>query len=346
MKEQSSMVKVTYCAKICLVGLALALAQNSGGVQAAESTALKGKTVRIIVPFSAGGGNDVTSRVLARAMSKYTPGKPAIIVENMTGAGGRIGVNYVYKIAKPDGTAILSAMSSAAIHQLVGTKGVGYDLAKFEYLGNLGPIIHVFVVNSKLPIKTVDDLNKLGRPLAIGGGSSSSTSTVIGRILQREKYNVEVTKGYRGESGRYKALLTGEVDAALMGAHMLEQDKENLRPILWIKYKMAKWKNVPNLEDLSLSKGTASFIKAITIPSQYGRAYLAPPNTPKEPLGALRKGFKLAVEDPKFVRDAAKVGIQVVEYRGPEETKAEYLKVFETPPAAVEELKGVLGLKR
>src|SRR5262245_28910189 len=66
----------------------------------------KGKTIRIVVGFSAGGGFDTYARAIARHMAKHIPGEPAIVVENMTGAGSLIAANHVYKVAKPDGLTV------------------------------------------------------------------------------------------------------------------------------------------------------------------------------------------------------------------------------------------------
>ena len=63
----------------------------------------KGKTIRIIVGFAAGGGFDVYSRTIARHMPKHLPGNPSMIVDNMTGAGSRLAANYLYKASSPDG---------------------------------------------------------------------------------------------------------------------------------------------------------------------------------------------------------------------------------------------------
>src|SRR2546425_12348990 len=66
----------------------------------------RGKTVRIVVGFSAGGGFDTYSRTLARHMARHIPGNPTGIVENMPGAGSLVSANYLYKIAQPDGLTI------------------------------------------------------------------------------------------------------------------------------------------------------------------------------------------------------------------------------------------------
>ena len=63
----------------------------------------KGKTIRVVVGFAAGGGFDSYARILARHMPRHTPGNPALIVDNMTGAGSRLAANYLYKASAPDG---------------------------------------------------------------------------------------------------------------------------------------------------------------------------------------------------------------------------------------------------
>ena len=72
----------------------------------AQEPKFDGKTVRIVVGFSAGGGFDAYARAIARHLGKHVPGMPTIIVENMPGAGSLIAANYTYNQAKPDGLTI------------------------------------------------------------------------------------------------------------------------------------------------------------------------------------------------------------------------------------------------
>src|SRR5262249_37953285 len=88
--------------RLLAVGVALGLL-TCATPAATQEPFYRGKTIRIIVGFTAGGGFDVYSRVLARHMARHIPGGPTIIVENMPGAGSLIAANYLYKIAKPDG---------------------------------------------------------------------------------------------------------------------------------------------------------------------------------------------------------------------------------------------------
>ncbi len=76
-----------------LLGVALLLGPFS---QAAEEPFFKGRTIRIIVATSPGGGFDAYARTIARHMGKQIPGHPSIIVENMPGAGHLVATKYMY----------------------------------------------------------------------------------------------------------------------------------------------------------------------------------------------------------------------------------------------------------
>ena len=82
-----------------IIGMILALV-GSGNTAAPY---YEGKTVRLIVAFAPGGGFDTYSRAIGRHLGKNIPGNPTVIVDNMTGAGGIVQANYMFRQAKPDG---------------------------------------------------------------------------------------------------------------------------------------------------------------------------------------------------------------------------------------------------
>ena len=121
---------------IKVVGLLIALlfVFMPGDLQAASSDQdfYKGKTIRIIVGFAAGGGFDVYARTIARHMPKHLPGNPSMIVDNMTGAGSRLAANYLYKASAPDGLTIGNFIGSLLLQQILGDQGIEFDGRKFE----------------------------------------------------------------------------------------------------------------------------------------------------------------------------------------------------------------------
>jgi len=69
----------------------------------AQTPYYQGKTIRIVTGYPAGDVNDLWPRLIAQHMTKYIPGNPTFIIQNMPGASSLIAANYVYGVAKPDG---------------------------------------------------------------------------------------------------------------------------------------------------------------------------------------------------------------------------------------------------
>ena len=69
----------------------------------AQADFYKGKTIKVVIGYSPGGTNDLWARAVARFWSKYIPGNPDVIVQNMPGAGTMIAANYIYGVGKSDG---------------------------------------------------------------------------------------------------------------------------------------------------------------------------------------------------------------------------------------------------
>ena len=101
----------------------------------AAQPAFEGKTIRIVVGFSAGGGFDTCFRAIARHMSKHIAGNPTIIVENMTGAGSIVAANHLYRVGKPDGLTIGNFHGFQVLNQVLGAPGIQSDARKLEWLG-------------------------------------------------------------------------------------------------------------------------------------------------------------------------------------------------------------------
>ena len=99
---------------------------------------LPGRSVRILVGLSAGGGNDLYARVMAPHLSRHLPGQPSVIVENMPGAGGLIAANYLAHQARRDGTTIGMFALQSVLAQLLEDPGAQFDVRTFPVLGSPG----------------------------------------------------------------------------------------------------------------------------------------------------------------------------------------------------------------
>jgi tripartite-type tricarboxylate transporter receptor subunit TctC len=102
----------------------------------AQTTFYEGKTVRIVVGFSPGAAYDVWARLMAQHWSKFIPGNPSFVVQNMTGGGSLIAANHVYNVAKPDGLTLGFVAPGLYMEQLAGRKEAQHDWLKFTHIGS------------------------------------------------------------------------------------------------------------------------------------------------------------------------------------------------------------------
>src|SRR5918996_569657 len=172
----------------------------------------KGKTVRIIVGGSAGGGFDTYSRVMARHMGKHIPGNPALLVENMTGAGTLIAAKYLYGSAKPDGLAFGIFNGSLILGRALGMKGIDFDVRELEYLGVPVQDSTVCALRKESGVTNMDQWFASKIPMKLGGLSpGNSTSDVARAIKATLELPIQVVEGYKGTAEIRVAADAGEL---------------------------------------------------------------------------------------------------------------------------------------
>jgi hypothetical protein len=164
--------------------LSLIAMLSSGTLSYGQDTFFKGKTIRIVVPFSAGGGYDIYSRIIGRHMGKHISGNPSFIVENMTGAGGLIGINHVYKVAKPDGLTLATPIGTMFVDQIIGRQGIEFDGRKFEYIGAPAQDTQLLAVHKRTGIKTMEQWLAHPKPVKFGSTGPTSANENIAKIAK------------------------------------------------------------------------------------------------------------------------------------------------------------------
>jgi tripartite-type tricarboxylate transporter receptor subunit TctC len=198
------------------MALAAALSAGITAIGAAEYPA---RPITLIVPYAAGGGNDVIARIVAERMSASL-GQP-IVIENRGGAGGTIATRQVAK-AEPDGYTLLIATSSLAINPSL-YPNVGYDPRKdFSPVGLIASSSNVVLVHPSVPVKSIAELIALARQKP-GGLDFASTGTGSSVHLAAELFAgmAGVTLNhvpYKGSGPALNDLLGGHV--ALMFSTM------------------------------------------------------------------------------------------------------------------------------
>jgi tripartite-type tricarboxylate transporter receptor subunit TctC len=180
-------------------------------------------TVKLIVPFAAGGGTDRLARLIAQRLSEKT-GK-SFVIDNKPGAGGNIGAAQVSKSA--NASELLFTTAAIAVSPYLYANP-GYVIGK-----DLMPVVHVtssplvLVVKADSPVKSIADLkalaDKKAQGLSYGSPGIGTTSHLAGHVLCEQQKIKGVHVAYRGAGPAVNALLSGEIDFALMAAVAVSQ---------------------------------------------------------------------------------------------------------------------------
>ena len=183
----------------------------------AQTTNWPEATVKIIVPFTAGGASDVLTRVLAEKLQARLGQN--FVVDNRTGAGGNIGMEAV-KGAPADGYTIASAtIGTLSINQFLFTK-MGYDPARdFEYVSMIWQNCNVFVVAPQHPAKSVQEFlawaRKQPKGVSFGSAGVGTTPHLSGELFRVRAGIQAIHVPYRGAAQSMPALMAGDTDFAI-----------------------------------------------------------------------------------------------------------------------------------
>ena len=165
---------------LSLIGFCYFAASTSQSVSA-EKPFYEGKTLIVLINYAAGGPTDVEGRLLARHLGRHVAGQPNVIVQNMSGAGGIIGTNFLGQVAKADGLT-MGYFTGALFHQQVKNPALRTDLSKYAFISGIQGVTVSYIRSDVAPgIKKPGDLLKAQRFKA-GGLSNDSFKDVAFRL--------------------------------------------------------------------------------------------------------------------------------------------------------------------
>jgi tripartite-type tricarboxylate transporter receptor subunit TctC len=196
-------------------GLVLAALACAAGQATAQTW--PAKPVRIIVPFTPGGGLDIQARLFGKKF--YETLGQTFVVENRTGAGGLIGAEAVANAA-PDGYTILFSSASLAVNASLYKK-LAFDPVKdFEPVSWVSSVPLVLTVHPSVPVRNVPELVALAKKRAGQFNASSNgvgTTSHLSIEMLKQYAGVTVTHvPYKGGGPATTAVLSGEVDIAFV----------------------------------------------------------------------------------------------------------------------------------
>jgi tripartite-type tricarboxylate transporter receptor subunit TctC len=279
------------------------------GVVPAAAQSLAGKTVRIIVPYSAGGTGDFVARALGQAITQKTG--ETIVIEDRPGASSIIGSEYVARAA-PDGTVLLLVENPFVLSSILYPGH--YDvLSNFEPLCHVAATPGVLAVSSQSGIASLSDFLALAKskPGAASYGSTgpASSAHIAGELLKRDAEADITYVPYPGTPPAVNAVLAGTITAVMGNYTDLKGqiDAGALRPIAVLAKERARaLPQVPTPAERGFS--------AIDVAVWFG--FVAPAKTPKETLMPLSRAISDAVDGEGVMGKLTGQGLSVNLYCG------------------------------
>lgn len=331
------------------------LAMMVAGGATAQQTAndfYKGKTMTIVVGASTGGGVDLFARLVARHLGKFVPGAPTIVVQNMPGAGSLVAAKHLYTLAPKDGTHMASVLPGAFFDPLFnpqpGDSKEKYDPTKFNFIGNGNAESLVCLSRADSPIQTNEDMFEkefiVGTP---GGGSLVHVYTTVLKNLLGAK--LKIVTGYPGTKEIVLAVQNGEVQGvcgfAYSSAKLQFPDaldpKGQFRIIAQVGstgYPELDRAKVPLTIDSARDAQTREALEIFYSQGLYVRAFMMPPDVPKDRVELMRKAFIDAVRSGPLQEEAAKMMTDAEPNTG-EDMERMVQKVYSASPALIERIR-------
>lgn len=318
----------------------------------AQEPFYKGKNLRIVVATSAGGGFDAYTRTIARHLGRHIPGNPNIIIENMAGAGHRIGANHVYKVAKPDGLTLGHFQGGLFLSQVLGEKGIEFDALKYEFIGAPVKDNRACAVTKASGITSMEKWMAAKTPVKLGGIGGGATEE-IPRILRIALgLPIQLVSGYKGTAEVRLAAESGEVAGGCWTWDSIRatwtgaiQSGDAVVVLQILSKPHAELLNVPLAINYAKSEEARQLIQVgVQDPSDYYRPYVAPPGTPKDRVQILRKAFQETMKDPELLADAIKSKLDI-EPVAAEELERTVSALFKLSPSLIAKLKEIFATK-
>ncbi|WP_170979249.1 tripartite tricarboxylate transporter substrate binding protein [Roseomonas sp. HF4] len=261
------------------------------------------RSIRMVVPFAAGGNTDILARIVAGPMAERL-GR-AIVIENRTGAGGSVGAELVAR-APADGYTLLFGAGGPLTANPVLQQNIPYDVERdFRPIGLVGILPMICQVTARIPARTLTDLITLmrqrGGQLTVATPGSGSAAHLALELLMAGA-NVRATHvPYRGGSAMIPDLITGTIDAGMVELpSALPLHRDGKAPIVAIATRARS----------AVLPGVQTFIEA-GLPDFTAGSYggvLAPAGTPTEVVAKLQEALAAALGEAAVQARIMEVG--------------------------------------
>jgi len=275
------------------------------------------KPITVIVPFAAGGGNDIIARTLEKTAIQHL-GQPFVIV-NKPGGASTIGMNEIAR-AQPDGYTIGIIGMSAILQPL-------YGQTRYHYPSALEPLVKVVstpiivMVLSNQPWKNLNELIEYAKQhpgeLKFGHSGLGTSRHITGELFAKEAGINIVQVPFKGESEALAALLGGHIQLIFADPAIKEHVASGAVRVLGVAE--SKRLSIPGLDNIPTFQE-----QGVNIALNFWTGIAAPKGIPYTEKTKLAAGLKEMVNDPEFKKSMADIGMSV-EYLGPDEFSDQWI---------------------
>lgn len=278
----------------------------------------KGKTVTVLVGFTTGNGSDSYARLVARWFSKYVPGAPTVVVQNMPGSGSLTMTNFLYNVAPKDGTTFGIFNRNVPLEPLMGNTNARFDPRKFTWLGSTNAEPSLCVAWHGSQVRTIKDLQEREFTVAATGINANSglVPTVLNRVMGTK---FKIIMGYPGSNEMSLAMERGEVEgrcgwsrSSLMTTKPTWVSEKKINLLLQAGLqKSPLMPDVPLALDGVRDEGDRQLLKLAVAWDEMAWPFAAPPGIPADRAQALRAAFAAVLKDPELVVQAGREGLDL-----------------------------------
>jgi tripartite-type tricarboxylate transporter receptor subunit TctC len=335
------------CPTIALASFVGFLFQAPAAAQDAEADFYKGKTIDFYIGYTPGGAYDIYARLVARHLGNHIAGKPTVVPVNMPGGGGRRVMGYVFNVAPQTGIAIATADQSLVLQQAVDDPSILFDINKISWVGNPLADNNSVATWHTTGVRTVEEAKRTEVVLGATGANTSAQIPEAMNVILGTKF--KIATGYPGGNDIYLAMERGEVGArfnswsAWKAARpaWVRDGKINVLTQIGMS-KAPDLPDVPLLMDLATDPADRALLMLLSAPSALGRQIFTSPQIPPSRLKTLRDAFNATVEDPAFLDEAKRMGLDINPVSGAEMQKI-VAEILATPKPITDRLRTIIA---
>ncbi len=291
----------------------------------------KGKVVKLVVGYSAGGGYDAFARMLAPHLEQRLGAQ--VVVENRPGGGGNLALNQV-AAAKPDGlTIMLIGGAPASFSQILQAPGVRYRMGSLGFLGRVADEKRILVLRVAAGIESLDDMRNAAVPIRFGG-TARTAPIAAGTAFMAEALGMEaqIIVGYKGSKEIALAAIRGEIDGFIPSDSSARRygREEGLMPFAVLsRERSSLMPDLPTLFELAeLTPEQAWWIDYSDALFGLGRALVTTPDIPADRLTFLQQAAREVLTDPAVIAEA-EAAKRPISYMSPEAVKQSINRVMD-----------------